>query len=317
MADATRAPYIGLDIGGTFVKGGLVDATGAIVARYREPVARATTGQLLDQLEAAVRALEQGTPCTAVGIGLPGIVETASGRVRIAANLPVLNGCQVGAELTRRTGRPAFAENDANAAALAESWIGAGRGCSHVLLVTLGTGIGGGLTLAGRIWTGKSGYAGEVGHMQVDPAGEPCGCGSWGCVETIAGIPGWERRARAALAAGRESSLRGAGPLDPEAIVAEARQGDALARELMDEAARALGVGIASVLVLINLDCVVIGGGVAAAGDLLLDRIVDHVRRRTFPHVFSEVRLCLATLGGAAGVVGAARAAMLATRAVE
>jgi glucokinase len=275
-------------------------------------VAKATSGELLAQLEAAVRALEGGAACRAVGIGLPGIVETASGRVGISANLPVLNGCQVGAELARRTGRPAFAENDANAAALAESWIGAGRGSSHVLLVTLGTGIGGGLTFAGRAWNGKSGFAGEIGHMQVDPTGVACGCGSWGCVETIAGIPGWERRARAALAEGRASSLRGAARLDPEAIVAAARQGDALAIELVDEAARALGVGIASVLALLNLDCIVVGGGVAAAGELLLDRIVEHVRRRTFPRVFADTRLCLATLGGDAGVVGAARAAMLA-----
>jgi len=217
----------------------------------------------------------------------------------------------VGEELEARTGRASFVENDANAAALAEAWLGAGRGGHDVLYVTLGTGVGGGLVFDGRIWMGRNGYAGEIGHIQVDPDGPACGCGSWGCLETIAGIPGWTRRAEALLAGGRQSTLVGVSPLDPQAIVEAARGDDAVALEVVDGAARAVGMGIAAVLDLLNVDRVVVGGGVANAGFFLLERIVEEARKRTFPHVFADVSFRLAELGSDAGVVGAARVGML------
>src|SRR5512132_1141080 len=202
--------YIGLDVGGTFLKGARIDPTGQVLARLHEPIRKATTPELLAQLAGAVETLEKDTgPALAVGVGLPGIVEMTRGRVRSAPNVPALDGLKVGEELEARTGRASFAENDANAAALAEAWLGAGRGASDVLYATLGTGVGGGLVFEGRIWMGRNGYAGEIGHIQVDPNGIPCGCGSWGCLETIAGVPGWTRRAEALLASGRPSTLAG------------------------------------------------------------------------------------------------------------
>jgi glucokinase len=179
-----------------------------------------------------------------------------------------------------------------------------------VLVVTVGTGIGGGLVFNGRVWRGHSGYAGEIGHVQAQPEGEPCGCGSRGCVETVAGIGGWVRRARA-RSESRPSILRGR-EFDPEVIVAAAREGDAVALEVVDEAAAALGVGIAAALQLFNLDRVVIGGGIAAAGAFLLDRVAAQTQARVFPHVFADCTFAAATLGNEAGVVGAARVAMLA-----
>jgi glucokinase len=310
MTRRSPAHAIGLDVGGTFLKAALIDAEGEILAHSEEPVSKESTAELLEQMRAAVRALEKPSPARGVGIGLPGIVDVGTGCLRNAPNLPALNGIDVGQELQRATGRPCFAENDANAAALAEAWMGAGRGSERLLFVTLGTGVGGGLVFGGRIWGGQSGYAGEIGHIQVDPQGVPCGCGSWGCLETIAGVPGWERRAREALP-GRDSTLKTATLLDPAAVVAAAQGGDALALELVDEAARAVGVGVAAALNLLNLDRVVVGGGVSRAGDFLLDRIVDQTRRRTFPHVFGDVTFRLAELGADAGVVGAARVAMV------
>jgi glucokinase len=221
----------------------------------------------------------------------------------------VLNGFSLAHELQRRTGLEAFLENDANAAALAEAWRGAGRDSRDQLFVSLGTGIGAGIILGGRIWAGKSGYAGEIGHIQVDPEGVPCGCGARGCLETVAGIWGWVRRAAEALQT-RESSLRGQ-TLDPQAIVNAARNGDAVALEVVDGTARALGVGIGACLNLLNLDRVVLGGGVAAAGEFLLERVTHEVRARCFPQVFADTSFRLAELGGDAGVVGAARVAMV------
>jgi glucokinase len=302
---------IGLDVGGSFLKGARVDRTGRVEARLHQPVAGRSAEDLLDQLVAAVVALEEGAaPARAVGIGLPGIVERGALRVRVAPAVPVLNGLPVGEEVSRRTGRPTFLENDANAAALAEAWLGAGRGARSLLLVTLGTGIGGGLVLEGRIWTGQSGYAGEVGHIQVEPDGVPCACGSHGCLETVAGAPGWKRRAEAALAS-RQSSLSGR-PLDPETIVEAARSGDPVALEVVEGSAAALGVGVAATLDLLNLDRVIVAGGVAAAGAFLLDRIVAQVQRRTFPQIFADCSFRVAELGPDAGVVGAARVALLA-----
>jgi glucokinase len=310
MSQATTVEAIGIDVGGTFLKAARVDGDGELRAHLEQPVSKGSADELLHQMQEAVRGLEGAGRAHAVGVGLPGIVDSSSGRLYNAPNLPVLNGLDIGRELGRRTGRPCFAENDANAAALAEAWMGAGRGAARLLFVTLGTGVGGALVFDGRIWGGKSGYAGEIGHLQADPKGPPCGCGSWGCVETIAGVPGWERRARKALA-GRHSLLSEVALLDPATIVGAARDGDPLALDIADEAAAAVGLGVASALNLLNLDRVVIGGGVARAGDFLLDRIVEQARRRTFPHVFKDAEFRLALLGSDAGVVGAARVGML------
>lgn len=307
--EPSAAPFVALDVGGTFLKGARIEGAGRVAARLHEPIARESRETLLDQFQKAVETLDPESSAAAIGIGIPGIVEHGGSRVRACPNLPELNGFAMGQEMARRTGRPAFLENDANAAALAEAWIGAGRGSENLLLVTLGTGIGGGVLLRGRIWSGKSGYAGEVGHIQVEANGTRCGCGSSGCVETVAGIAGWGRRAEAAIAS-RASSLAGKA-LDPPNIVAAAKAGDAVALEVVDGTARALGIGIAATLLLLNLDRVVLGGGVAAAGEFLLDRVVEETRLRIFPQVFADCTFNLAELGSDAGVVGAARVAMV------
>lgn len=178
-----------------------------------------------------------------------------------------------------------------------------------LLFVTLGTGVGGAVILRGRLWTGRSGYAGEIGHMQLDPEGVLCGCGVRGCLETIVGNRGWRRRAEERLAT-QASALRGK-TLEPATIVEAAREGDSVALEIVDETARALGQAFGGALNLLNVERVVIGGGVSAAGDFLLDRIVRETRPRCWPKVFEDCSFRLAELGGDAGVVGAARVAML------
>jgi glucokinase len=302
--------FIGLDVGGTFLKGALIDRDGAVIERLHQPVAKATADELFEQLTDAIRTLQKKETAGAVGIGLPGIVDQAGARLRVAPNVPVLNGLPVGHEIERRTGRRTFLENDANAAALAEAWLGAGHGAENLLFVTLGTGIGAGVVMGGRVWSGASGYAGELGHIQVDPDGIRCGCGSWGCVETVAGAPNWGRVAETLLA-GRSSSLSDR-ELDPEVITDAAKSGDAVALEVVQGVARALGSGIAAALNLLNVERVVIGGGVAAAGPFLLDRISEEARRRLFAQTFADSTFCLAELGADAGVIGAARAGMVA-----
>jgi glucokinase len=224
--------------------------------------------------------------------------------------LPGWHDYPVRHEIEQRLGTRVILENDANAAAMGEKWLGAARDYDDMCMLTLGTGVGGGIVLRGRIWHGMTGMAGELGHITVVPDGPPCGCGSRGCVETMAGAAAWVRLAEERLATGRTSTLGGV-PLDPAVIATAAREGDAVALEVVDEVARALGIGIAATLLLLNLECVVIGGGVAGAGAVLLDRIVRHVQQRVFPQVFADTEIRLAELGSEAGVIGAARVAML------
>src|SRR5271169_6896150 len=165
--ESLSASYVALDVGGTFLKGARVEGAGRIVQGLHEPIAKDGLDALLAQLERAVKTLDPAAEAAAVGIGIPGIVAHGRSQVLACANLPTLDGFSLGMEMAHRTGRPCFLENDANAAALAEAWIGAGRGSENQILVTLGTGIGGGIILNGRIWSGVNGYAGELGHIQV------------------------------------------------------------------------------------------------------------------------------------------------------
>lgn len=302
--------HIGLDVGGTFLKGARVSAAGLILERLHEPIAAGSTETLLAQLSAAVATLGGRLAGGTVGVGLPGIVDRG-GCVHNAPALPALRGVAVAEEVGRRTGLHVHIENDANAAGLAEAWVGSGRDVGSLLFVTLGTGIGAGLVLDGRVWAGRSGYAGELGHFQVEPGGEPCPCGSRGCLETVAGAAGWKRRAEQRLARTPSSLLAGS-TLEPKSIVEAARAADVVALEVVNGAAAALGVGLAAVLHLLNLERVVIGGGVSAAGPFLFDRIVAETRRRSFTQVFADCSFRLAALGNDAGVLGAARVAMLA-----
>jgi glucokinase len=305
------AMFIGLDVGGTNLKGARLGESGQVEARLHEPVVREQPEDLLAQFEHAVSQLRGDGEVPAVGIGLPGIVDHATARLRGAPNLPALAALRdrdIAAEVGARTGAATFIENDANAAGLAEAWLGAGRGAESLIFLTLGTGVGGAVILRERLWTGRSGYAGEVGHIQLDPDGEPCGCGSRGCLETVVGIAGWSRRAEEKIKA-RASRLTGH-RIEPATIVAAAREGDLVAIEVVDETARALGQALGALVNTMNPERVVIGGGVAAAGAFLLDRVVRETQRCCWPQAFEDCSFRLAELGGDSGVVGAARVAM-------
>lgn len=304
--------FIGLDVGGTNLKAARIATDGSIEARLHEPIARERGEDLLEQLRRAVQALSKAEKPDGVGVGLPGIVDHRTSRLQGVPNLPALAALKdvdLAAELGRRVDSPAFLDNDANAAGLAEAWLGAGRGASSLLHLTLGTGVGGAVILDGRLWRGQSGYAGEIGHIQIDPKGIPCGCGSVGCMETVVGIRGWIRRATE-LRASQPTRLRDVA-LEPATIVELAREGDAAALQVVDEVARALGQGIGGLLNALNFERCTVGGGVSAAGAFLLDRIVRETRARCWRKVFEDCSFRLAELGNEAGVVGAARVAMV------
>jgi len=225
-----------------------------------------------------------------------------------APNLPYLDGSDPGARLGERLGLPVVVCNDADAAAWGEYRCGAGRGLRSFLTVTLGTGVGGALVLEGSLWRGADGMAGEVGHVNVEPQGRPCGCGSRGCLEQYASASGIVLHAREGLARGEKSSLAALAPeaLTSAAIAAAARTGDRLAVACLDEAGRRLGQVLAGVAVnLLNLEGVVIGGAASASFDLLLPALRAELFCRAFRAQARSFKLLCAQLGDTAGVIGA------------
>jgi glucokinase len=304
---AGRGSWVGIDLGATNIAAGLIDEAQQVVERVKVPVPTGGPDTVLDALAEAVDGL--GGDPLGVGVGVPGQVR--EGWVLAAPNLvgwdePV----DLAGPLARRVGLPVAVDNDATVGVLGEWRAGAGVGAAHLLGVWWGTGIGGGLVLDGRLYRGATGGAGEFGHVVVARDGAACGCGRHGCVEAYAGRANMERRAREAVAAGRRSALldlQGTKPRMTSGVWAKALdKGDDLAIEILDEAVAALGAAVGSAVNLLDLDHVVIGGGLAEKfGQPLVDRVAAAARRHYLVEGLTR-QVVVATLGDDAGVVGAA-----------
>jgi glucokinase len=205
---------------------------------------------------------------------------------------------------------PVVLENDANAAALGEFRYGAGKGARSIVYLTVSTGIGGGIILEGKIWHGLKDAAGEIGHMTVCPDGPLCGCGNRGCLEAMASGTSIARRAREAVAAGRQTGLSEIPALTSADVVRLAQAGDVVAREVWDSAVTYLGIGVAAVITILAPERVVIGGGVTRAGDFLFDSLREHLRRRVKLVPVESVAILPAALGPDVGILGAAAVAL-------
>jgi glucokinase len=290
---------IGIDVGGTFVKAGLVSGDGSIVRRVKMPT---DVDGGVDAIEARIHeAVEelQAAGCT-IGVGLPGIVDPREGVVRISPNIPCWTDYPARRRLGELLGSEPCVENDANCAAVAEAWIGAGRGIESFLLVTLGTGVGGGVILSGELWRGDAGRAGEIGHVVVDPEGRPCGCGSRGCLETVSSSTAILREAAGA-------GLKGG----VEDLARRARRGGLEESRLFEAAGRGLGIALASWLNILDVHAVIVAGGMQPTLDLIEPPLRSEMRVRAYGLDGSGVRLLGSTLGEDAGIVGAARLAMI------
>ncbi len=303
--------WVGVDVGGTKVLAGIVTPGGEVLRTVRgtTPGRLTPVEDVENAVVAAVQEVADGAP-TAVGIAAAGFVDVTGSRVMFAPHLP-WRGENVRERLGSRLGVPVVLENDATCAAHAEATYGAGRGASSVVLVTLGTGIGGGLVLGGRVWRGASGMAGEFGHMQVVPDGSPCECGGRGCWEQYCSGNALLRDARSRI--GAEPTVlaelcdgdptRLTGPM----VSAAAADGDLVARAAFTRIGEWLGVGLANLVAAFDPEVVVIGGGVSEAGDRLLEparetlaRTLVGVGHRAVPPVLR------AALGPEAGLIGAA-----------
>ncbi len=299
---------IGIDVGGTEIKAGLVDGAGRVLKSARGATNRDDLGALVDAIaDLAAAVSPPGADPGAVGVGVPGPVRTGSGRVETAPNMPALRQAAIGPFLSERTGLDVQVRNDADMYAWGEFAAGAGREAARLVCLTVGTGLGSGFILDGRLYEGAGGYGAEAGHIVVDPDGAACGCGGRGCLETVVSATGIVRRTREAIRDGLSTTLRDAGnALTARRIQEAAESGDALATRVFDEAGRCLGVACASLINLLGPDVIVVGGGVSAAGALLLEPAAAEARARAYPPLFAACRIVPARLGQDAGVVGAA-----------
>ncbi|MCZ7546977.1 MAG: ROK family protein [Anaerolineae bacterium] len=303
---------IGVDLGGTKIEAALIDRGGARVARARRPTHPAEGVEaVVGRIVAAIEELRAaGGPIAGIGVGVPGVV-TAAGVVALASNLH-WRDVPLRAMLIARLGdagaRGLYMEKDTNAAALGEIRYGAGQGARHMLYVTVGTGVGGGMVLDGRIYHGARDKAGEIGHLVIAPGGHRCGCGKRGCLETLASGTAIERWMREALARGEPSALAGADreALTAKDVAAAAQAGDALARRAFEVAGRHLGHGLALYADLVDPERIVIGGGVAAAGDLLFEPARAALREWAFRGDEIAASVVRAGLGPESGAIGAA-----------
>ncbi|BCV20653.1 ROK family protein [Moorella sp. Hama-1] len=308
---------LGVDLGGTKIAFGLVDQAGQVVKDLIVPTcpgegAMGVIQRIIAGLRQVAAAAGDRQGIKGIGIVVPGVLDVDSGRVVLASNLN-WRDVPISAILEKELNLPLFLENDARAAAWGEKCFGQGRRVEDLLYIAIGTGIGGGLILGGRIYRGHHGNAGEIGHMVIDPEGPLCGCGNRGCWEALASGRAIANRAAALLAAGRPSSLGALAGRGEEVtalhVATAAAAGDELALEVMGEAARYIGLGIASLVTIFDPELVVLGGGVSRNGSLLLATVTRVVRQRALPPAAGDVQIVLSTWPEMAGVVGAAAVA--------
>jgi glucokinase len=289
--------HLGLDLGGTNIKWVVVERdAGDWRVLDRDQVTTPTADgpdAVVPRLAAVgAEAIDRSPGVTSVGIGVPGLYDPAAGTTRFLVNFPgAWAGRPVAGPVGAALGLPAFLINDARAFGLAELRLGAGRGASSMIGLTLGTGVGGVIAVEGRVHQGHDGTAGEIGHQTIEPDGPWCGCGNRGCLEAFA-------RADQIAAA--------CGTVTVEEAVSRAQAGDVRATDGLAQVARYLGIGIANMIVVISPDRVVIGGGIAAASDLLMGPIRDELRRRVQTTSLDAVEIVTAQLGTWAGAIGAA-----------
>jgi len=301
-----------VDLGGTHLRVALVDDTGRILQQLKQETPKGDSANcIIGALARAAEAWHALKPkVIATSIMVPGAVDSDKAVVLQAPNLPSLIDFPLKAELERQLGWPVYLENDANAAAVGEMWLGAARGCRDVVSVTLGTGVGGGVILDGKLWRGSHGSAGEIGHTTVDPfGGLKCKCGNTGCLELYASATAIVRMTKEKLSSFPQSELK-TGGLTAERVYEAGRNGDELARMVFQRFGMYLGIGLANLINFIDPEIIVIAGGAVNGWDLFAAEMYREVEERAFSATAQQVRIAKAECGDNAGLLGAARLAL-------
>jgi glucokinase len=298
---------IGMHFSGPRLQAALINDSGEVLERREATISPKT---MVQQVATIARELgSQGGDVSALGFGIPGLVNRQTDVVIVSPDLPTGIRENLHKELTEATGLRVELENDANAAAYGEFKVGAGRGSHNIFYMMIGNGIGGAIILDGKLWTGTSGFAGEVGHITIDTEGIQCVCGNTGCLETVASAPSIVRRARERLHRDSTSSLSRLGlnkDFTADDVAHEAKEGDDFALMMIERTGKYIGTGVASVINLLNIEKIILGGGVMDAGSLILNPIIQEARRRAFQPRFEATQIVAGTLGRDAITVGAA-----------
>ncbi len=305
---------IASDIGGTHMRAALVDENGRIIARREVDTPRnAPAEQMFGEIAALLGSVASQAPSPPIGacVAVPGLVNGDAGIVAVAPNVPAFRNLVLTTPLSTALGLPVSIENDASAAALGESRFGAGRGCRHLLHATAGTGIGGGLVIDGRLYRGAKGFAGEIGHIVIDPGGPRCNCGSRGCLEAMVSGVAFAARARRLLAKGQSPVLRElVGYREPTGadLFHAAKAGDHTCEAEIRHGGHLLGLGLGSLVNVLNPEAVTLSGGMLVMGEMFLAPLRESLFSIAYGPA-SGTSLRLSALGDDAGILGAAAVA--------
>ena len=314
MTTPSAPLYAAVDLGGTKVRAVVADGGGCVLGDDIRPSGaadglEAVLGRMVESLDAALaKAGVEREQLAGLGIASPGAVDVERGVVPNAPQLPGWQDVPLGRLMAERVGVPTILENDASAAALGEHRFGAGRGSRHMLYITVSTGLGGGIIIGGELYRGKSGAAGELGHVIIDINGPPCGCGARGCLEALASGTAIARMGERLAESGDSpvlARLRGQeGPVTAEMMKRAADMGDAASREAFREAGHYLGVALAGYVNIFDPELIVVGGGCAQAGDLLMDQAQVTMESLAMNQPLKGVRLIVSELGEFSGAMG-------------
>lgn len=289
--------YLGVDIGGTTIKAGLCDETGRVLESRKTATATGDLKLLISNLADLIRDIQRSHSIKAIGLGIPGLRNSKTHVIETSPNIPCLDQVNLEQVLADQVHIDVVSENDANAGAYGEFVCGAGTGSRNLVYLTIGTGFGSGIVLNGEMFRGSMGYAGELGHTIVQPEGRLCKCGNRGCLETVVSGTGM---VASAMEAGRTDWTT------PEMIYDAARLGDETARRIFAETAQYLGIACANLINLLNLDSIVIGGGVLGSGNMLLAPAIEEAGRRAFASSFICCQIVQSKLWPESGMIGAA-----------
>lgn len=298
----TKKYAIGIDLGGTNLRVALVSEDGEIVRKIKKP----STEPVLDAILSAVDEIKQAE-IVGIGLGVAGLIDRRRGRVFTSPNLHAIEGVDLVREIRNRFNGPVMIENDANVAALGEKTAGAGKGFDNFVLLTLGTGIGGGIIHKGKLLD----VSAEIGHMSINADAEKCPCGNIGCLETYASARAMIAKAVIMLEKDNESILKecckgSIYKITPEDIYKAALEGDALSREILKDAGRFLGVGIANIINITSPEAIILAGGLVGAWNIYVQEAIKEASRRAFKELFDAVKIIPSSLGDDAGIIGAA-----------
>jgi glucokinase len=305
--------YLGLDIGGTSIKAGLVDETGHVLESRRALTVTDDLNRFLSTLAELVHEFQNSAPIDGIGIGVPGLRSSKTRIIETSPNIQCLKHVNLEQLLADQVHIRTISENDANAAAYAEFVCGWGVGLRHLAHLTLGTGLGSGLILNGTLFTGASGFGGEFGHTvlnagsSIDNSGRLCACGNRGCAEAFVSATGIVLTAEEMMANAPESLLHDVKrPLTSQKIYEVAARGDLIAQEVFKMTGRYLGIACTNLINLLNLEMIIIGGGVMGAGNLLMDPAIQYAKLHAFPTSYADCQIIQSKLWPDAGMIGAA-----------